>query len=165
MFNTHLEQRLLTNPFDPSDPRPLQVRQADELVEFALGTWNRWDGISRTVIVVGDINSDPRDRILAPSPPPYSTPYEIFTSNSFTDAWTLRPHPKPGLTCCQDEELENHRSELYERIDMIFSLPKPVHVADMRLLGNKKRDKTDPPPKGGLWPSDHASLAATLKFK
>ncbi|HEU5409252.1 MAG TPA: hypothetical protein VFU48_15905, partial [Nitrospira sp.] len=56
-------------------------------------------------------------------------------------------------------------SELYERIDMIFSLTPPSHVMDVKLLGNKRRDKTDPPPHGGLWPSDHAALAATLKFK
>jgi len=48
---------------------------------------------------------------------------------------------------------------------MIFSLPRPAHVMDVKLLGNKKRDKTDPPPHGGLWPSDHAALAATLKFR
>ena len=69
------------------------------------------------------------------------------------------------LTCCQAEDPTNHRSKLYKRIDMIFSLPRPAHVMDVKLLGNKKRDKTEPPPKGGLWPSDHAALAATLKFK
>ena len=54
---------------------------------------------------------------------------------------------------------------LRERIDMIFSLPRHAHVMDGKLLGNKKRDKIDPPPHGGLWPSDHAALAATLKFR
>ena len=163
VFNTHLEQRLLA-PNLP-ETRLLQVGQANELISTALATWSRWDGLSKTVIIIGDINSDPRDRFLEPPPEPYLTPYEIFTFNGFTDTWTLRPHPRPGLTCCQDPDLTNGRSELYERIDMIFSLPMPSHVVDMKLLGNKKHDKTDPPPHGGLWPSDHAALAATLKFK
>jgi endonuclease/exonuclease/phosphatase family metal-dependent hydrolase len=173
VFNTHLEQRLLAEGL--TDTRLLQVGQAYELLGIALATWNRWDGLSKKVIVMGDINSDPRDIIPVPPYPQYlpwaptlpvMTPYQIFTFNNvFWDAWTLRPHPKPGLTCCQDEDLSNHRSELEERIDMIFSLPKQSHVEDVKLLGNKKRDKTDPPPKGGLWPSDHAALAATLQFK
>jgi endonuclease/exonuclease/phosphatase family metal-dependent hydrolase len=164
VFNTHLEQRLLA-PNLP-ETRLLQVGQAKELLSTVLATWSRWDGFSKTVIVVGDINSDPRDpKITLPNGQQVLTPYQIFTSNGFTDAWTLRPHPKPGLTCCQAEDLTNGRSELYERIDMIFSLPRPAHVMDVKLLGNKNRDKTEPPPHGGLWPSDHAALAATLKFR
>lgn len=172
VFNTHLEQRLLAENLP--ETRLLQIGQAYELLGTALATWNRWDGLSKTVIVMGDINSDPRDTIPMPPYPEYlpwaptlpvKTPYQIFTLNGFTDAWTLRPHPKPGLTCCQAEDLENRRSELYERIDMIFSFQRPLRVLDLELLGNKKRDKTDPPPKGGLWPSDHAALAATLMFK
>jgi endonuclease/exonuclease/phosphatase family metal-dependent hydrolase len=170
VFNTHLEQRLLAESLPQT--RLLQVGQAYELVGFALGTWNRWDGVSKKVIVIGDINSDPRDTIPVPpypatlpeTPLPVLTPYAVFTRNGFTDAWTLRYHNRPGLTCCQAEDLENRRSELEERIDMIFSLDQP-RVLDMELLGDKKRDKTDPPPKGGLWPSDHAALAATLMFK
>ncbi|MDH4153808.1 MAG: hypothetical protein OEV01_08505 [Nitrospira sp.] len=162
VFNTHLEQRLLAEGL--TDTRLLQVLQASELLGIALGTW---DG-SKKMIIVGDINSDPRDRFLAPPPPPspYLTPYEMFTFNNvFWDTWTLRYHQRPGRTCCQAGDLENHRSELYERIDMIFSHTPPLRVLDMELIGEKKRDKTDPPPKGGLWPSDHAALAATLRFK
>jgi hypothetical protein len=48
---------------------------------------------------------------------------------------------------------------------MIFSLPAPSQVLDMKLLGNTMGDKTVPPGNGGLWPSDHAALAAKLKFK
>lgn len=164
VFNTHLEQRLLA-PNLP-ETRLLQVGQANELLSTALATWNRWDGLPKKVLIVGDINSDPRDpKISLPDGQQILTPYQIFTSNGFTDVWMLRPHSKPGFTCCQAEDLTNGRSELYERIDMIFSLPQPSHVMDVKLLGNKKRDKTDPPPHGGLWPSDHAALAATLKYR
>ena len=171
LFNTHLEQRLLA-PNQP-DTRLLQVGQAYELLGTALATWNRWDGLSKTVIVVGDMNSDPRDTIPVPPYPEYlpwaptlpvKTPYQVFTLNGFTDTWTLRPRDNPGLTCCQAEDLANRRTELYERIDMIFSLPQPSHVLNMKILGNTMGDKTRPPGNGGLWPSDHSGLAAKLKF-
>ncbi len=172
LFNTHLEQRLLAPSLPES--RLLQVGQAYELLGTALATWNRWDGLSKTVIVIGDMNSDPNDTIPVPPYPAYlpgaptlpvKTPYHIFTFNGFTDTWTLRPHDDSGLTCCQSEDLANRQTEMYERIDMIFSLPAPSHVLNMKLLGNTMGDKTRPPGHGGLWPSDHNGLAATLKYK
>ncbi|MBE0546496.1 MAG: hypothetical protein IH627_02320 [Rubrivivax sp.] len=168
VFNTHLEQRLLA-PNLP-DTRLLQVGQAYELLGTVFYTW---DG-SKKVIVVGDINSAPVDTIPIPPYPetlpwasalPVMPPYQVFTFNGFTDAWTLRPHARDeGLTCCQAENLLNLRSELYERIDMIFSLTPPSRVLDMKLLGNTMGDKTRPSRLGGLWPSDHAAVAARLKF-
>jgi endonuclease/exonuclease/phosphatase family metal-dependent hydrolase len=156
IFNTHLEERLLA----PNLPqtRLLQVRQAGELLGAALGTW---DGVKK-VIVVGDFNSDPQDTI--PGPPPVPTPYMLFAQGGFTDAWTLRPQAEAGLSCCQLEDLSNQKSQMYERIDLIFSLTPPSRVVDMKLLGNTMGDKTRPPGHGGLWPSDHAAVAARLKF-
>ena len=159
VFNTHLEQRLLAP--DLPETRLLQVGQAVELARTALLTR---DGV-KTLIVVGDINSDPRDTI--PSPPfPLGTPtpYQVFTSNNFTDAWTMRSGPSEGLTCCQEEDLANRRPDFEERIDMIFALPRPSKVVNMRVLGARMGDKTRLPGKGGLWPSDHAALAARLKY-
>jgi len=153
VFNTHLEQRLLA-PNMP-ETRLLQVGQAIELLTITLLE------PAKTVVVIGDFNSDPRDTI--PSPP-VATPYMLFTWSGFTDSWTLRPHQEGGLTCCQSEDLTNRRSALYERVDMIFSLTPPSLVLDMRLLGDTMGDKTRPPGNGGLWPSDHAALAAKLKF-
>jgi hypothetical protein len=154
VFNTHLEQRFL----DPSLPatRLLQVGQAGELASTALATW---DGV-KPLIVLGDFNSDPRDTI----PGPYPTPYMIFAGNGFTDVWTLRWHFGPGFTCCQDEDLLNPRSKLYERIDLIFSRTRPSRVEEMFLLGSTPFEKTRPFGRGGLWPSDHAALAAELHF-
>jgi len=159
VFNTHLEQRLLA-PNLP-ETRLLQVGQAMELAGIAVGTW---DGV-RNVITVGDFNSDPRDVIPPPYPEGTPTPYMVFTYQyGFTDAWTMRRAGGDGLTCCQAEDLTNRRSALYERIDMVFSLQRPAKVLNMRLLGNTMGEKTRPPGHGGLWPSDHAALAATLKF-
>ena len=105
VFNAHLEQRLLAKNLP--ERRLLQVGQAYELLSAALATWSRWDGLSKTVIVIGDMNSDPSDTTPVPPypatlsglPSPVITPYAVFTHNGFTDAWTLRSYPKPDLTC------------------------------------------------------------------
>jgi endonuclease/exonuclease/phosphatase family metal-dependent hydrolase len=153
IFNTHLEQRLLA----PNLPqtRLLQVGQAAELLGAVINTVSA----DRHAIVVGDMNSDPSDTI-----PGAPTPYQVFAGNGFTDAWTLRPQGGDGLTCCNDEDLTNRRPQFTERIDLIFSLTRPARVLDMRVLGDRMGDKTRPPGRGGLWPSDHAAVAATLKF-
>ena len=107
----------------------------------------------------------------APYPPIVGVPpYRQLTGAGFIDVWTLRPGtpkadgaPLIGMSCCQDEDVGNHRSKLYERVDLIFTSVAPTKVRDARLLGESIGDKTLP--KGfGLWPSDHASVAATLKF-
>lgn len=161
VFNTHLEQRLLAP--DLPATRLLQVGQAMELAGIAVGTW---DGV-RNVISVGDFNSDPRDVIPSPPYPGGTpTPYMVFAFlYGFTDAWTMRPASGDGLTCCQSEDLSNRRTDLYERVDMVFSLARPAKVLNMRLLGNTMGEKTRPPGNGGLWPSDHAALAARLRFE
>jgi endonuclease/exonuclease/phosphatase family metal-dependent hydrolase len=153
IFNTHLEQRLLA-PNLP-ETRLLQVGQASELLAAALGTW---DG-QRKLVVVGDMNSAPQDTI-----PGAPTPYQVFTRNGFTDAWTMRPQADDGLSCCQSESLTNRKSALYERIDMIFTLTQLPRVLDMKLLGDTMGDKTRPAGNDGLWASDHAAVAAKLRF-
>ena len=72
------------------------------------------------------------------------------------------PGNRPGLTCCQDADLSNRRSLLYERIDMIFWWDEPARVT-ARLVGDTVSDKTFPPGLG-LWPSDHAGVWASLQF-
>jgi hypothetical protein len=165
VFNTHLEQRLL-GPELP-ETRLLQVGQAYELYGTALGTW---DG-RRKLVVMGDFNSAPGDVIPVPPYPAYlapglptKPPYDIFAGGGFADAWSLRAPPGDGLSCCQAEDLANRRSGLYERIDLIFTIPAPARVVDMKLIGATMGDKTRPPGHGGLWPSDHASVTARLFF-
>lgn len=159
--NTHLETRL--EGFGPTG-RYFQTAQAYEL-KGTLGVLQSFAPSPRQ-IVVGDFNSDPRDVVEIPGIVP---PYQIFASDH-TDVWTKRPGTKKakgaplvGYSCCQDADLGNHRSVLYERVDLIFSLAAPKRVLDARLLGESIGDKTLP--KGfGVWPSDHASVAARLQF-
>lgn len=167
---THLEQRepLPGNPY----ARVLQMAQAAQLIQ----TLQLTTPPERTLLVVGDINSDPRDEVLTvPAPlqpavgvaaivPPYllfTNPY--FIGGQFTDAWTRRAWPQPGFSCCQDEDLSNAKSVLYERIDMIFSATAPKRVIGPFLLGTTPWEKTWPP-RFGVWPSDHGAVVATLQF-
>jgi hypothetical protein len=174
VVNTHLEVREPdpTNPFS----RIVQSAQANELIQMATSVVPVPP--DRKLVIVGDMNSDPRDPLF-PVPPPYDgilgtnvivPPYQQFMAATFTDAWTMRPgamsghgDPLVGFSCCQLEDLSNHNSILYERIDMIFPLSRPHKVMNAFLLGATVFSKTWPPGHG-LWPSDHAAVSATLLY-
>lgn len=174
--NTHLETRLETfGPFPPF-ARFYQHAQALELTA-TLQALQAVAPVAKT-LVVGDINSDPRDERLpvpdflqgALGTDEIVPPYLQLVEAGFTDVWPLRPGaaqakgaPLVGYSCCQAEDLSNHTSALYERIDVIFSLVAPKKVKEARLLGESVADKTWPPGLG-LWPSDHASVAARLQY-
>lgn len=161
--NTHLETR---EPV-PGNPvsRFFQAAQSAELIQtLALTT-----PPGRTLIVVGDINSDPEHPVVPgplPLPPPFDAgivpPYMQFTAyGGYVDIWALAGGPGDGLTCCQAADLSNAESELYERVDMIFARDMPDPVKDVEVLGDRARDKTPPP---ALWPSDHNGVTAEMDF-
>mgnify|MGYP001765958958 CR=1 FL=1 len=172
VFGTHLEVRQIIPGTDPLAQltRTFQRMQAAELQQVAALFPVFVPGTKK--FIVGDINSaasdgtTPIDTFLGPLPPPYA----IFAGSGYTDVWTLRPGtatgkgaPLVGNSCCQAEDLANHKSELYERIDIVFAAAKPKKVLDARLLGEAVADKTAP--RGwGVWPSDHASVAARMQY-
>jgi len=135
-------------------PGEVQAAQAGELLTTVLGTT---PGNLR-LIVVGDFNSSPND-------PPSSlpTPYMQLSYSGMYDAWLLRPGNVAGLSCCQLEDLSNRVSILSRRIDLVFSREMPRQVKDARLIGEVAADRLAPPGRG-LWPSDHASVAAGLQY-
>ncbi len=147
IVNTHLEVD------DQSDPKAglnlVQAAQAKELV-YVLSDEKL------PLVVAGDFNS-------SPDPADVSRAYEIMAKGGFKDLWA-RFKRRPGYTCCQSGDLLNFESELYKRIDLIYVrdsketrfLPSPMQVT-----GNRQSDKTD----SGLWPSDHASVAAKIRSK
>lgn len=165
--NTHLETRL-----EGAGPeaRAFQSAQAYELLGvlslFPLAPGQR-------LLLVGDMNSDPRDAVY-PTEPGYeflgTPPYQQYVAAGLTDVWTRQPAapkgkgaPLSSFTCCQWEDLSNFKSDLYERVDLIFSATPPRKVPDARILGESIGDKTRPKGKG-LWPSDHASVAAKIQY-
>ncbi|MGD8840477.1 MAG: hypothetical protein PVI70_12815 [Gammaproteobacteria bacterium] len=162
--NTHLEVRFP----DPANPmsRYIQSLQATELMGI-LTVQGAPQG-TRT-LVVGDFNSDPDDPYPSPGSGPFLTPYQQLVSGldwtgtpisaPYHDTWTMQHKPSPGLTCCEAADLGNETSIHDRRVDLIFALQKPAKVK-ARVLNTQPEDKT----ASGLWPSDHASVVARLRF-
>lgn len=171
--NTHLS---VQRPDGTDASSIIQALQADELIQMLGKTTPA--GVS--LILVGDINSSPEDPMIPnptqtnPFPSPFDEgiipPYTQLVEAGYTDAWDLRPGNQPGFTCCQLDDLSNRKSILDERIDVIFSADVPSRVRNARVLGARVWDKTWPtrpisPPVHRLWPSDHGSVAAQLRFR
>ena len=153
--NTHLEEREVdpTNPLSPI----IQAAQAFELISILAGFPIPYGA---KVMIVGDINSSPKDQILTVGPYTIVPPYKQLVLAEYVDTWTLRPGKPPGLTCCQAPDLLNLDSILEERIDVIFSSEVPDGKVMVNVVGNNEADKTP----SGLWPSDHAGVVTRLKF-
>jgi endonuclease/exonuclease/phosphatase family metal-dependent hydrolase len=162
--NTHLEVRFP----DPSNPfsRYFQSAQASEL----MGTLAFQPAPPNSILlVVGDINSDPADPYPSATTGPFLTPYQQFVSGltlagaqiseAYNDVWTLKRKQAPGWTCCETADLRNAVSIHDRRVDMIFSLALPDNVK-AQALNTRPENKT----ASGLWPSDHATVVAKLKF-
>ena len=145
IVKTHLEVK------DPPIPPVIQSWQAGELIGVLASTTPP----GSSLLVLGDINSDPSEEL--------PLPYAQFINYGYTDAWTLRKGDKAGFSCCQAGDLANRKSVLYERIDMVFSVDVPLKVKKARILGDRVSSKTHPPGQG-LWPSDHGAVAARLRF-
>ena len=156
---THLEQRELL----PNSPETAiyQSLQAVELVGTLLATTPS----DRKLILLGDFNSSHEDAGIDNIIPPY----KIITDRingipGFTDSWKKNPlallDPE-GLTCCQDPELDNRTSHLYERIDIVFVrnsrftpwefVTTRVPIFPLWLAPN--------------WGSDHGGVFARLNFR
>lgn len=152
--NTHLEQ-MEPDPTD-SGSAIIQFLQSVELV----GTLQETTPFGRTLILVGDFNSSPDDLATGLITPPY----EIISDEGLTDVWNtnlLALFDPDGFTCCQDDDLANRRSQLDERIDIIF-------VQDSSFLSRALVTGRVPifplwlPPN---WASDHGGVYAKLIFR
>ena len=140
-FNTHLEVQSFA---------AVQTAQAVELI-----------GIARAeplpVLLLGDFNSD-ADGTQTPT-------YGLLVAAGFRDAWRELNSPGPGFTCCHAPDLRNEQSTLDQRIDLVFirggfatRIHGPIRTVAATVLGDEPGDRTP----SGLWPSDHAGVAATL---
>ena len=143
LANTHLEI--------PELPRQFQAAQAAELIAHL----DALPDPPGPTLVVGDINSAPTDKNLDPG---VVTPYAQLAA-AFTDAWSLRPGTPPGFTCCEQGDLSNLESTHFKRIDVIFTNVVPTR-AKANIVGVDQEERTPE----GLWPSDHAGVAAELWF-
>ncbi len=122
--------------FDPD----VQVAQANELLQ-------ELSGEQLPIIFVGDFNSA-ADGSSTPT-------YGNLIDDGYTDVWTQGV----GLTCCQNSDLRNPTSLLEKRIDLIL-FRGDFEVLSAAVVGAAPGDRTP----SGLWPSDHAGVAATLRL-
>lgn len=150
--NTHLE-----NGYVDGFPGVIQSAQALQIVQAMAGT-----EAGRKLIIVGDMNSDPSDAVDPDSPIP-ATPYMLFAGAGFFDVWLYRPGDVLGLTCCQAEDLLNRASMLTRRVDLVLTREEPRIVKDARLIGAVASYRLGPPGRS-LWPTDHASVAAGIRY-
>jgi len=94
------------------------------------------------------------------SPPPQDPTYLDFIAAGYNDVWLEIFPQAPGLTCCQAQLVNNAVSQLSERIDLILTLGD-VQAQNIALFGATPASKT----QDGLWPSDHAGVAAQMVVK
>lgn len=134
--NTHLETE--SNP-------TIQEAQASELV-------NLLQGESLPVLLVGDFNSAADGS--------NTTSHNQIQQAGYTDTWDV-VGSGAGLTCCHLEDLTDATADFYERIDIVFFSNNDFTGNTIQVVGDQPADRT----AGGLWPSDHAGVAATLEIK
>lgn len=133
-INVHLES------FAPS----IRDLQAGELLAGPVST-------TSPVVLLGDLNAT----TVAQGT------YGRIVAAGFSDGWLLERGGDPGFTCCQQAHLRNVGSLLDQRIDYILfrkSADGRLRLAHLELLGTDQEDKTP----SGMWPSDHAGVAAEL---
>lgn len=131
--------RFVTTHMDPITPAA-RTAQAAQIVAQADG-----DGIP--LVVAGDTNSTP------------TTPaYADFVGSGLTDTWAALHPGEAGLTCCHvpPDSIDNPASALTERVDYVLTGPGIAPVSET-LFNTGPNEMV-----GGLWPTDHAAIAATL---
>lgn len=152
IVNTHLEVYRLI----PDDPTTaiFQYLQSEELV----GTLRETTPSGRKLILTGDFNSSPEDKpfnLIIP-------PYQVITDAGFSDIWNKNflNFNSNGFTCCQAEDLSNRKSELDERIDIIF-VNDPSFRSMAFVTGQVPLYPLLIPPN---WASDHGGVFGWIKF-
>jgi len=135
-INTHLES------FDAG----IRELQAGELRAGPADT-------SLPVILAMDSNSQA-------APLPQDPTYMDFIGAGYNDAWSEIAPESSGFTCCQAQLVNNPVSQLYQRIDLILTRGS-IEAQNIALFGATPTSMTP----GGLWPSDHAGVAAQLNVE
>jgi hypothetical protein len=111
-------------------------------------------------IMVGDFNTND------PTPPnPYNDATYQYLTMDFADVWeyNLKGNEGPGYTSPFSAALLDPDPNLYQRLDLIFAknFGLPIGPVQAEVIGIRQKDRTP----SGLWPSDHAGVAARLHFK
>jgi endonuclease/exonuclease/phosphatase family metal-dependent hydrolase len=154
--------RFVTTHLEPADVGPdhalvepihqIQRAQAAQLLGWL-------DDSPHPVVLTGDLNSEPDGTS--------TDAYEMVIGSGFVDTWLVGPSRGDGFTANQDADLRNPVSALWHRIDYVLYRDEftarggPFRGSvDAYVVGDRPSDRTP----GGLWPSDHAGVVATLRL-
>ena len=143
LVNTHLEATLP----ELKGAGEVQVAQAAELEAGPARS-------DRPVILVGDLNSDPKARGGVPT-----RARENLVAAGFTDAWAALHPDDPGPTWRVDDEIAREDAELGARLDVVMTRGRAKAVKIQR-LGLDLSCRTP----SGRWPSDHLALLAEVEL-
>lgn len=143
------EFRIVTTHFD-ADVDGIRQLQAAELLAGPCDT-------ELPVVVLGDFNSDGNGGAS-------SAAYDAFRDAGFGDAWEDEHPGDPGITFGQEPTLTvatfpSTLTEPIERIDFVLHRGA-FTTQEANRFGASVGDMRD-----GLWPSDHAGVAATLRVR
>ncbi len=134
--------RFITTHLDANVPQ-IRLAQAHELLSGPANT-------DLPVVVAGDMNTTSS-----------TDTYAAITAAGFRDVWAQLHPGEDGFTCCQTlPAITNSISTLFQRVDL-FLVRGDLDAAGISRVGADPSDRT----LSGLWPSDHAGLAATVLLK
>jgi endonuclease/exonuclease/phosphatase family metal-dependent hydrolase len=110
-----------------------------------------------TVILTGDLNSDPTGATGAKP-----DAYNVFTRAGLRDTWLLRNPKGSGNNCCLKQETitDPPPGPFDHRVDHILARGR-FKVLRTRIVGTDPANRT----AAGLWPSDHGGGATTLRLR
>jgi endonuclease/exonuclease/phosphatase family metal-dependent hydrolase len=110
-----------------------------------------------TVILAGDLNSDPTGATGA-----QPDAYNVFTAAGLRDTWLLRNPKGSGNNCCLKHEtiMDPPPGPFDHRVDHILAKGR-FKVLRTRIVGTDPANRT----ASGLWPSDHGGGATTLRLR
>jgi endonuclease/exonuclease/phosphatase family metal-dependent hydrolase len=140
LASTHLESGTVSG-FDQ-----LRAGQMQELVASL--------DPAKPAVLLGDLNDFPG-----------SLMYQVLAGAGFVDVWTALRPGLTGNTCCHLTDLSNSVPNLVQRIDYVFArgpAQRPTAPSgEIQLLGAAPENRLG---SLGIWPSDHAGLAAQLRL-
>ncbi len=144
--------RFVTTHLEVLSPA-IQAAQATELVQQAANT-------DLPVVFAGDFNADAESSDSGANPA-----YNIMMTAGFVDTWRQVHPADQGFTWpLHGEDPFIPFTTPYQRIDLVFSRGglKGIDPVNIALIGNNQSTALTP---SGLWPSDHAGLAASFTLK
>jgi endonuclease/exonuclease/phosphatase family metal-dependent hydrolase len=130
-------------------------QQASELSVPAIPPMNT----SRSVILVGDLNSDPANPDTQ-TQPPFPPTAEAAASNTII-ASGFADRGVAVNTCCHDDDLLDFPATPFDdRIDHVLGKGRVTELSS-QLIGNNPAQRTGT----GLWPTDHGGVVAKLRVR